>query len=540
MRRLLPLLLVALLAPSASATAKPAKKARCATGAVPVTKVVRGRAAYVRDKRGRVRCKRQAVRRLAAPAATPQGNLVAATDRLWDAAATSPVALRPLQRAVGRRRATVLLDAFLVGWQAKARPRAVPSSFAGKYEGVDGSAEIEVTQATGDQSGFTARGVVEGKVDRAALGALDKSAGEQLPPGVKSASGRVEVNFTDTIARCPTGGKQAGKVKATGKVTLTVAIEGDSPVTVELGAEVEASYVAKVDDAGTWTGIDDLKTTTVLTAGGSGQSTQTYRSVRAGSGFGTDSIIDAKGTGAVTRAIEQDFGQLDSARSVTAGPKGTWKAGAFPISDLRTEANVIAMAKANIAASIAAVAVLEYLRKVTRERTEKAPCGGKYLVIMRVSGIGEFATHTATGAYDVAGLAEPLGGDPKQATAWELFTPAVWTGMVFTSKSECPYVDPISSGTIRFDLARVGEDRIRVKLNLPDASGGSTASVDCPSEDDYDPPPIPGQPGPNLVGAGPLEFELPLSGGTQPFGGGFTDNGSGWTNTGTITVTRQP
>ena len=214
--------------------------------------------------------------------------------------------------------------------------------------------------------------------------------------------------------------------------------------------------------------------------------------------------------------------------------EGTWKANNFPISDLRTEANILAMAKASVASSIAALGVLEYVRKVARERAEKAPCGGRYVVAMRVQGLAEFATHSATGTFVFDGVAEPSGGDPKTATAWTLAKPAPWTNLVFTSRTDCAYVSPVTAGDMRVDITRVGDDRIRVRL-IPSGGGSSTASVVCP-----DAPPIPGQPGPALIGTEPRDFELPLAGGTQPFSGGFKDGGDGWTNTGSITVTRQP
>ena len=132
------------------------------------------------------------------------------------------------------------------------------------------------------------------------------------------------------------------------------------------------------------------------------------------------------------------------------------------------------------------------------------------------------------------GVAEPSGGDPKTATAWTLAKPAPWTNLVFTSRTDCAYVSPVTAGDMRVDITRVGDDRIRVRL-IPSGGGSSTASVVCP-----DAPPIPGQPGPALIGTEPRDFELPLAGGTQPFSGGFKDGGDGWTNTGSITVTRQP
>jgi hypothetical protein len=68
-----------------------------------------------------------------------------------------------------------------------------------------------------------------------------------------------------------------------------------------------------------------------------------------------------------------------------------------------------------------------------------------------------------------------------------------------------------------------------------DRDDSATASVDCPG-DPYDPPPIPGQPGPALLNTGPQSFPMPYEGGTMPISGGVQDGGDGFFNDGTITV----
>jgi hypothetical protein len=67
----------------------------------------------------------------------------------------------------------------------------------------------------------------------------------------------------------------------------------------------------------------------------------------------------------------------------------------------------------------------------------------------------------------------------------------------------------------------------------------ATASVDWPpTGSEFVPPPVAGQPGPGLVGATPMRFELPPTGGSVPVTGGVQLDGEGFFNDGTITVTR--
>ena len=527
---------------AASAPAVAAPKARCKAGKIPVVKKVAKRVAYVRDRKGRVRCRKPALRRPVAPAAEPSGQLTLAAGQVRDALAVDPDATARIQKLIGRPRTRRLLDAMLVGWTGTggaARAAADPG-FSGRYAGVDGSVAIDVQQLAGADSGFTATGSIQGTVSREALGSFGSQADKDLPAEIKSASGKLDVAFTDSITKCSDGnGKQPGKVKASGKVTLTVERDGLPPVTVELSAEVEATYTARVGEDGKWTGIDDVTATTTLQTGGSGQKTDTYRARRVGSGFGTDSILDARGP-KVGAAIERDVAAFDNSQGGIFGPKGSWRGTSFPISDLRTEANVIAMVKASVASTLATLAVVEYLRKVTRERAEKTECGGRYAIALRVDGQAIFATHDASGTVVSDAVAEPVGGNPRTATAWTGSGPGAWSNLVFTTKSDCPYVAPISTGTLQYDIVKVADDRIQVTWTTSSGGSSSTASVDCPSDGEHDPPPIPGQPGPALIGASPTSFELPIDGGTQPLGGGFTDAGSGWTVSGAIVVTRQP
>ena len=94
----------------------------------------------------------------------------------------------------------------------------------------------------------------------------------------------------------------------------------------------------------------------------------------------------------------------------------------------------------------------------------------------------------------------------------------------------------MSKGTLLADLTLTEAGMLHVKWHLD--LGIATASVDCPPDGEFDPPPIAGQPGPGLVGAGPMEFELPAAGGSQAITGGVQLDGEGFFNDGVLTVTR--
>ena len=96
----------------------------------------------------------------------------------------------------------------------------------------------------------------------------------------------------------------------------------------------------------------------------------------------------------------------------------------------------------------------------------------------------------------------------------------------------------MTGGTFTVDLALTEAGAAAGDVDGRRGGGMSTASVDCPPSDDYDPPPIPGQPGPALIGIGPTSFELPAEGGSQPITGGVQDGGDGFFNDGVLTVTR--
>ena len=118
-------------------------------------------------------------------------------------------------------------------------------------------------------------------------------------------------------------------------------------------------------------------------------------------------------------------------------------------------------------------------------------------------------------------------------------TTAGYQDVTWASKTDCTYAtEPAISGTIGFTLTITPGGLLHVVWT---GSGQLKAlgTVTCP--DDPNPPAvIPGQPGPSLMLPTPQEFDLPVDGGQQTVGGGFTSGGDGWTHSGTIIIARRP
>ncbi len=151
---------------------------------------------------------------------------------------------------------------------------------------------------------------------------------------------------------------------------------------------------------------------------------------------------------------------------------------------------------------------------------------------LNVTGKGIFATHDASGQVSWTAEARQVG-----ERAWTAEGPFAWTGLVFTSKDDCARIDPVSDGWLSVELDRGYDGTLSVRWRYDRAL--ATASVDCPpSGESFDPPPIPGQPGPGLVGIAPTAFELPAEGGSQPVTGGVQTGGDGFFNDGVLTVRR--
>jgi hypothetical protein len=194
------------------------------------------------------------------------------------------------------------------------------------------------------------------------------------------------------------------------------------------------------------------------------------------------------------------------------------------------------MAATSIATSVLTLAALEYLRKVTLDRIEKSPCG--YYVLVDIASRTIAATHRAFGKLYFSVVARAV---PGSATRWTGTAPALFTDVSFTSNTECAYHTLINTaGTFTVDLELLPSGNLKVTWS---ADPSSSASVDCPpdtSDPPYDPPPIPGMPGPSLLGATPATFELPASGGLQVIGGGVdAGGGDGFFDSGSLLVSRK-
>ena len=524
-------------AADAPAAGKAAKK-RCPGGTTPIVRKRGHRVVAKRDRRGRLRCRKIAVRRPPAPSVAPLAQAAGVAGALRQSLAVDPGAMRPLERAIGRRRAKRLLAITLEGWRRSAGASAARAAQApgeqtqafSPGDGVEGSASFGVEPASGADSGFSASVTASLTTTRAGVAKLSSAATDKLPSDVKRARGEISVRFEDIVAACASAaGGRSGRVKANGKVKLTVEREDGPPVVLELEADVAATYTAKADDTGRITKIDDLDVKTTFRSSASGEATQTYRGRRLGTGFGRDSILDASDVGP---AIERDFGHVDADAGGVFGPKGSWSfERGIGLSDLRTVDNVKAMLATAVATNLLTLATLEYLRKVALPRAEKEKCG--YTVSLTVDGRGSFATHDASGRLAVTVPATPAGTGRWTGTA-----PSAWESLVFTSKTECAYVSPVSGGTFTADLQLTEAGTLRVTWTTDSGGGMATASVDCPPHDEYDPPPIPGQAGTALVGAGPASFELPAEGGSRAITGGVQDGGDGFFNDGVLTVVR--
>lgn len=150
---------------------------------------------------------------------------------------------------------------------------------------------------------------------------------------------------------------------------------------------------------------------------------------------------------------------------------------------------------------------------------------------------GRFLVYDASATLRSTIVASPVD---RPTTRWNGGVQAAFSGVSFTpaALNPCSYgaiVNP--PGVWTAEITRVGADRISVSW-LPPAGQIVTATAFCPT-DAGGVIAIPGQPGPQLIAPTPAVFELPVSGGTQALGGGFSDAGVGWTVRGSITVVRR-
>jgi hypothetical protein len=530
---------------SAATKRKPTARA-CPAGSTPmVTK--RGRKLVVkRDRRGRLRCRAVKRSMLQAPAKTPSLQVGQVADVLDSVADIDPASFRRMERKIGKRRSDRLLKVALTAWRDTAgaaaagrAPRAGASANETKTfssDGAEGTASFGVEAVEGDRSGFKATASAELKVGRDAIEKFGAGLKDKLPPDVTGATAKVGVSFEDVAKTCPTDkGTVPGKLRGKGSITVKVERTGGPPIEVRLSAEVDTTYTARVDDDGKVSAINDVEVSTTFQTGGSGSPTETYRGRILGSGFGRKGFLDAP-AGQGTAALERDWGHIDPNSGGVFGPHGSWRYGrGFPVSDLRTLDNVKAMVATNIASQVLTLAAVEYLRQVTLDRIEKSPCG--YYVLVDISSDFESSTHHAAGKLYFPVIARPVAGS---TTRWRGSAPAQYTNVHFTSKTECAYHTIVNNpGVFTIDLELLPSGNLAVTWS---ADPSTTASVDCPpdsSEPPYDPPPIPGMPGPSLLGAGPTTFELPAGSVTQAIGGGIdAGGGEGFFNSGSLLISR--
>jgi hypothetical protein len=505
-----------------SAAERRPTKAVCPAGTTPIV-TKRGRKPVLkRDRRGRLRCKAIKRSNLRAPARSPSLQIAQVADVLGSAADINPKAFTRLERAIGSRRADRLLNVGLKAWRKTAGAAATETKTFSSG-GAEGSATFGVEKVEGDRSGFKATASAEMKVSRADIEKFSSDLKDKLPADVTGASAKVDVSFEDVATTCPTDkGNVPGKLRGKGSITVKVERSGGPPIEVKLSADVDTTYTAKIGTDGKVSAINGVEVQTKFQTGGSGTSTQTYRGRVLGTGFGKDGILDAP-AGRAGAAIERDSGHIDPNSGGVFGPHGSWRYGRpFPISDLRTLDNVKAMAATSIATNVLTLASLEYLRKVTLDRIEKSPCG--YYVLVDITSRTVTASYQAFGKLYFTVLARAVSGS---ATRWTGSAPALFTDLSFTAKSECVLHTPVNNaGTFQIDLELLSTGNLQVTWS---ADPSSSASIDCPpdgSDPPNDPPPVPGMPGPSLLGATPTTFELPASGGVQVIGGGI-DGGGG-------------
>jgi hypothetical protein len=530
---------------SAATKRKPAA-AVCPAGTTPIVTKRGHKPVLKRDRRGRLRCRAVKRSNLRAPAKTPALQIGQVADILDSVAEINPKAFTRLERAIGRRRANRLLKLGLKAWRQTAGAaraghagrahQAVTETTTFSSGGAEGKASFGLEAVEGDRSGFRANASAEMKVTRADIEKFGTDLKDKLPADVTAAGAKVDVSFEDVAATCPTEkGAVPGKLRGKGSITVTVERSGGPPVEVRLSADVNTTYTAQVGADGKVSAINGVEVQTTFQTGGSGNSTETYRGRVVGTGFGKDGILDAP-AGKTDAAIQRDASHVDPNSGGVFGPHGSWRYGrGFPISDLRTLDNVKAMAATSIATNVLTLAALEYLRKVTLDRIEKSPCG--YYVLVDIASRTIAATHQASGKLYFSLVARAV---PGSATRWTGTAPALFTDVSFTSKTECAYHTLVNTaGTFEVDLELLPSGNLKVTWS---ADPSSSASVDCPpdtSDPPYDPPPIPGMPGPSLLGATPTTFELPANGGLQVISGGVdAGGGDGFVDSGSLLVSR--
>ena len=234
-----------------------------------------------------------------------------------------------------------------------------------------GKVSYGLEEATGDKLGLKAQADAEVSISRDGLEKiLDK---DKLPADLKSAKAALSVSFEDAPQACPSAaGKLPGRLHGKASIAITATSASGATTTMRLSADADMTYNVSVGEDGRWTTIDDVDMQTEFQAGGTKQTTQTYRGHRLGGGFGRDAILGGSGTD-VGKALERDWGKIDAQKGGGVfGPKGgwNWKRG-VTLNDLHSIDNVKAMVGTWIATDALLLAGVEYLRAVALKRGEK-------------------------------------------------------------------------------------------------------------------------------------------------------------------------
>jgi hypothetical protein len=158
-----------------------------------------------------------------------------------------------------------------------------------------------------------------------------------------------------------------------------------------------------------------------------------------------------------------------------------------------------------------------------------------YEVNLDMQGTGRYATHD--GSATLRSTIKARRGAGAENAVWRGNATTVWENLSFVSKTDCSYISPVTAEFAwSVEIRLAGKDTLRVTWTQDNLGPGSypTATVACPG--DPPPPPVPGQPGPSLVGALPHTFTVTVAGGSAAVPNGVTLGGDGFFNTGTVRV----
>lgn len=433
-------------------------------------------------------------------------------------------------------------------------PKAVVNAVSKQY--VTGEAQLitslraalaRTSTARSHELGFTAGSVTksaDGTSATASIGFGGSAGGHVVSGNIEigaKVSGRMDVGFDVTVAD-PTGATKSTGFTArdilkrdqecpTPDGRLNVAGGHDASSRsgetfgskrVKLGTVREATTSTAKSSAQVQFGPDGKAKTFTFTV------TASYDAARSAQALAFfSSRTRAVGTGTMTGTLDPATGRVSNATVTTTARTSGYEQGQ-------------ATADAQVRALMETLLKDEAGRLLEKVRGAEKNCGGPYEVTLALKTDAQFATHTASGTLNATLTATKS-------------TPGVFTGSVpvryenlaFASTIGCAYLNPLGNGATFDATITVGADGfLQVKWSAGDGSAGSlatTATIQCPADPpNGPPPPIPGQPGPQLIMPAPTEFALPNVGGERAIGGGFQGGSDGWTHTGTITVKRAP